>query len=87
MNTLKKALAIYGEANQLDAVVEECAELIVAIRHYRRNRCDILTVIEEGVDVQLMLEQLQLISQHSTDWKRIRKFKLRRLQAKLSGGA
>lgn len=48
----------WGEDAQYDQAVEECAELITALKHYRRGKIDKQALIEELADVSLMLGQL-----------------------------
>lgn len=66
-NILNRALKTYGIHAQLDQTIEECAELIVAIRHSQRNdRIDCAqehqdAIISEIADVQIMLDQLKLV--------------------------
>ena len=48
----------WGEDAQYDQAVEECAELIIALKHFRRGRIDKQAVISELADVSLMLGQL-----------------------------
>lgn len=52
-----RALAIFGHESQWQMVTEECAELIVAVSHYRRNRASADAVAEEIADVLITLEQ------------------------------
>jgi len=56
-----RALDYFGIEMQLDLAQEECAELIVAISHYRRNRVDPNRVAEEIADVIIMTEQLRQV--------------------------
>ncbi|MEA3363514.1 MAG: antitoxin, partial [Thermodesulfobacteriota bacterium] len=51
-------LAKWGEDAQYDQAVEECAELIAALKHFRRGKVDQQAVIDELADVTLMLGQL-----------------------------
>ncbi len=51
-------LAKWGEDAQYDQAVEECAELIAALKHFRRGKVDQQAVIDELADVSLMLGQL-----------------------------
>lgn len=44
----------------VDCLIEECAELIVAIRHYRRGRASVDKVIEEMADVNLMCDMVRV---------------------------
>lgn len=48
----------WGETLQFDMMIEECAELIQAIQHLRRGRCDLDKVAEEVADVILMAYQV-----------------------------
>lgn len=48
----------WGEEAQYDQAVEECAELIAALKHYRRKKIDKQAVISELADVTLMVGQL-----------------------------
>ena len=58
----KKAIFDFGKNAQICQTQEECAELIVALAHFMRDRCSSLgEVIEEIADVEIMLEQLKLI--------------------------
>lgn len=54
----EKSLAKWGAEAQHDQAVEECAELIATLKHYRRNRVDEQVVANELADVFLMLGQL-----------------------------
>lgn len=46
-----RAVERWGLAPQLDQLVEESAELIVAVNHWRRGRVELGEVIEELADV------------------------------------
>lgn len=48
----------WGEDAQYDQAVEECAELITALKHFHRGKIDKQAVISELADVSLMLGQL-----------------------------
>ncbi len=74
ISTLKK----YGIKFQFEMLVEECAELIVAIHHLNRKRSDTLPVLEEIADVLLMIEQISLVLDTSMIDK-IKKQKIHRL--------
>jgi len=54
----RAALAKWGEDAQLDQAVEECAELIATLKHFRRGKVDQQAVIDELADVYLMVGQL-----------------------------
>ena len=77
----RKALVQWGTDSQLNMVIEECAELIDAIQKYKRGRTKIDSVIEEGVDVELCIEQLKLIADpDGLLWELWRREKLIRLE-------
>ena len=88
------AVEVYGIEAQMDMVVEECAELISAIQKRKRamqhptkqsiSKDTITPVIEEGVDVQVMNQQLWYIYFPSETWDRILREKLDRLEEKLA---
>ena len=82
---VRQAQARGGTEAQLNMTVEECAELIYAIQKHRRHRTDWAKVIEEGVDVELMIEQLKVITDAPALWRDIRERKLARLQRILEG--
>ena len=48
----------WGEDAQYDQAVEECAELIAALKHFQRGKIDKQALIDELADVTLMLGQL-----------------------------
>jgi len=54
-----QVIDLYGTENQMDQAIEECAELIVAIRHYRRGRSGLTAIAEEIADVEIMMTQLR----------------------------
>ena len=54
----QKTLELWGEKGQYDQAIEECAELIVILKHYIRGKADAASVIDELADVYLMLGQL-----------------------------
>ena len=54
----RATLATWGEEAQYDQAVEECAELIAALKHYKRRRIDTARLAEELADVTLMVGQL-----------------------------
>ena len=54
---LRRAIKLWGKPQQWNQVIEECAELIVAIRHYTRQRATDDQVAEEVADVIIMAQQ------------------------------
>jgi NTP pyrophosphatase (non-canonical NTP hydrolase) len=58
IDTYQAALNKWGEEAQYDQAVEECAELIIALKHFRRGKVNRQSVIDELADLTLMLGQL-----------------------------
>lgn len=54
----RATLEKWGEKAQYDQMIEECAELIAALKHYERGKVEQSQVISELADVTLMVEQL-----------------------------
>jgi NTP pyrophosphatase (non-canonical NTP hydrolase) len=54
----RAALKKWGAEAQFDQMVEECAEMITVLKHYRRGRVGEAEVIAELADVTLMVGQL-----------------------------
>ncbi len=54
----RATLERWGEQAQYDQAIEECAELITGLMHYRRERAGEEDVIRELADVTLMVGQL-----------------------------
>ena len=52
--TLKK----WGTEAQYDQAIEECAELIAALKHFKRDKVGAAEIISELADVTLMIGQL-----------------------------
>jgi len=58
----KNCIETWGVEAQLRQAQEECAELIVAINHFLRNRKNSLReIVEETADVFLMVHQMMEI--------------------------
>ena len=74
-----KAVIVFGSEDQKDQAKEECAELILALSHYRRGRVKASHVCEEIADVEIMMGQLRKIfGEAKVD--RAKKEKLERLE-------
>lgn len=58
---LQHAVNKWGYGAQELQCIEECSELITAILHRNRNKCNDDDVITEIADVTIMCEQLKLI--------------------------
>jgi|GEM_PF-1698460 len=55
----RQVIDLFGADQQMDQAIEECAELVVAIRHYRRHRASLTAIAEEIADVEIMMAQLR----------------------------
>lgn len=54
----RAALEKWGVEAQYDQTIEECAELIAALKHLKRDKVDEEQIISELADVTLMIGQL-----------------------------
>ena len=61
MSILNRAIKQWGVEAQLDMLVEECSELILAIQHMKRKRCGWEEVAEEIADVRIMTSQFHTL--------------------------
>ena len=89
INILKNAIETWGDDVQIDMMIEECAELIVALqkskRHYdtTSQKQDILSnIIDEVADVTIMMKQAEIIFGKKIIEERIN-FKMERLSNRL----
>lgn len=76
---IKEILNFYGEKAQKQQVIQELAELVVAL-----TKNDVENIHEEIADVEIMLEQLKLFK--NIDAKKIeeyREFKLNRQMTRI----
>ncbi len=94
----KRAIQKWGSILQINMAIEECAELIVVLQHRKRiiwhsscNGTTVDDVLEEMADVEIMLEQLKLIYNHSfqltapiSKFDEIKQRKLKRLERRLT---
>lgn len=55
------ALDVWGVLSQKNQVIEECSEVIQAICHYRRGKCNIDEVVGELADIQIMVNQMRIV--------------------------
>lgn len=80
-----KAIESWGIDAQLDMVAEECAELIVELMKRKRvkNGTNEMLIMFEGVDVEIMIDQLKNIINKDKIWDSIRAQKLKQLKVRL----
>lgn len=76
----------WGEEAQYDQAVEECAELIAVLKHFRRSKVDEGAVIDELADVVLMVGQLSYMFGEEKVEEAVRQ-KVAKLRGLLAGGA
>lgn len=82
---LKAALAHYGEDEQLTVAMEELAELIVAISHFKRGRVQSrMNLVEELADVEIVCRTMRLVLGDDARVERMVNTKLYRLAARIS---
>lgn len=72
----------WGKYYQLEKTIEECAELIVAIKHHNLGKVDKYQMIDEAVDTCIVAYQLGLIWDIDYFNERMH-FKLKRLKERL----
>lgn len=57
----RQAVSTWGATAQADMLIEECAELIQAVQHWRRGRATNEQVASEIADVSIMLAQARFM--------------------------
>jgi len=57
----RQAVATWGHSAQIDMVIEECSELILALQHFKRGRNTADDVASELADVSIMFEQARVM--------------------------
>lgn len=73
----KDCIEIWGNEKNKEQLIEEAAELIVAIRHYKRGKITKAQLVEEMVDVQMMIDICKDIYNVSeNEWKKMFVYKL-----------
>jgi NTP pyrophosphatase (non-canonical NTP hydrolase) len=86
VHQIREAIDSFGVAHNVNMCTEECAELIVALNHYRRNRCTKGDVFEEIADVKIMLdivlEILDPMGDHS-EYLNIERMKVNRMMTRV----
>ena len=81
----EKAVERYGRNNQLWMLIEEIAELIVAICRKRRGRGGDDEIAEEVADVKIVLEQIPKIYRIENKVRAWEEIKLDRLEDVIEG--
>lgn len=60
-NEYANALKQWGEEFQKSMFHEEIGEVLTAMSHEKRGRCDKMAVLEELVDLQIVLNQMAIL--------------------------
>lgn len=81
-DTLEAAIQKWGKEAQMDQAIEECAELIVALRHLRRGKATPEQVASEVADVLIMVGQLRIMLEYALVDRAVRA-KMERLEERL----
>jgi len=90
----EEALDVWGEDSQIEQLIEECSELILALQKLKRHRRfnqgkredRINDVLEEIADVKIMIRQIELIFPNE-EVKKYEDLKLARLRKRLNAYA
>jgi len=69
VRTSQKAIKAFGCSNQVNKLIEELSELLVAVIHFRDGKVPLSSPISEIVDVQIMIQQYKLILEEQTGQK------------------
>ena len=80
---LLNALQWYSGPAQIDKAEEECAELIVALKHFKLGKATAQDIISEIADVEIMSKQMQILFGEDAVRKEIDR-KLERLQKRIN---
>lgn len=79
------ALKQWGEDSQKSQFHEEIGEVMTAISHEKRGRCDKTAVLEELVDLQIMLNQMVILYGTDKQFQDIFDVKIHRLVDRMDG--
>lgn len=80
----QEAVDKWGEASQVDMAIEEMAELILALQHFKRGRVGVEAIVTEVADVRIMMRQLSRILPPASVYAEESR-KLQRLERHLDG--
>jgi len=59
MDIYDQAVTKWGHESQINMMIEECAELITALRHFARGKATIDDVCSELADIEIMSAQMR----------------------------
>jgi len=84
MNTYKRALQAWGKEPQMLQVIEEMSELTKEIlKNINRKKDNVIEIIEETADVEIMLEQLKICYNISSQVAEYKAEKLKKIDQRL----
>ena len=66
MEIVERVAKYYGFTPQLDMMIEECGEMIVALNQYKRQRVSTERLIEEFADIWIVLKQMGVFLDESS---------------------
>lgn len=84
-NKLKFILDVFGIENQFNKTLEELSELSTKIYHYRDNKCNVIELIDEIIDVDIMISQLKIYFDENTI-EEYKKAKIERTLRRIESG-
>jgi len=83
---IQSALETFGKDFNIRQCQEECAELIVALNHFVRGRCEPKDVLSELADVRIMCQvMLELFDGENnyTNYREVERYKITRLLTRI----
>ena len=88
LENLKKIAKYHGKKTQLEQLIEESAELIVAVRKYLREAEDLpfANVVEEIADVEVMTNQIKYLFGIENKVEEIKATKIERILKRIGQG-
>lgn len=75
-----EALEVFGTDNAKDKVIEEMAELIVALKQLDQNRVTLQEVASEIADVEITLTKLKIALYDKDDYENALRTKILKLE-------
>jgi len=90
IQVLNRAIEKFGFEKQVEMIIEECAELIVALQKLKRDRGEdylkkLFNVQDEIADVKIMIRQAEILFEDPIINKRV-EFKINRLEKRIIEG-
>ena len=85
---MDRAEDYWSDDEHFEQMIEECAELILAIQHHRRSRVTHYEVIEEMVDVEIMLDRFKVwyLKTYGLRWDDMKMAKLLKMEQLMDKG-